>query len=98
MSGRGCPVIPPSLKEEEELRAIAGSRTLRHGKVQRAQIVLGCAEGESQGLIAKGLGSPLSRLVNGAVAIRTVVLKDSKTNSDLDGLAARMRVCGRSAQ
>ena len=55
MSGRGRPVIPLSLKEGEELRSIAGSRTLPHGK-QRAQIVLGCGEGESQGLIAKRLG------------------------------------------
>ena len=62
MSGRGRPVIPLSLKEreEEELRSIAGSRTLPHGK-QRAQIVLGCGEGESQGLIAKRLGlSPVT--------------------------------------
>ena len=36
MSGRGGPVVPLSLKEgeEEELRSIAGSRTLPHGKVQ----------------------------------------------------------------
>ena len=63
MSGRGRPVIPRSLKEgeEEELRSIADSRTLPHGKVQRAQIVLGCAEGESQGLITKRLGlSPVT--------------------------------------
>ena len=56
MSGRSRPVIPLSLKEGEELQSIAGSRTLPNGKVQHAQIVLGCAEGESQGLIAKGLG------------------------------------------
>ena len=51
MSGRGRPVIPLSLKEgeEEELRSIAGSHTLPHGKVQRAQIVLGCAEGSPKG-------------------------------------------------
>ena len=61
MSGRGRPVIPLSLKEEEELRSIAGSHTLPHGKVQRGQIVPGCAEGESQGLIAKRLGlSPVT--------------------------------------
>ena len=43
------------------MRSIAGSRTLPHSKVQRAQIVLGCAEGESQGLIAKRLGlSPVT--------------------------------------
>ena len=44
MSGRGGPVVPLSLKEgeEEELRSIAGSRTLTHGKVQRVQIVPGC--------------------------------------------------------
>ena len=49
MSGRGRPVIPLSLKEGE-------ARTLPHGKGQRAGIILGCAEGESQGLIAKRLG------------------------------------------
>ena len=38
MSGRGRPVIP--------------SRILPHGKVRRAQIVLACAEGESQAVIA----------------------------------------------
>ena len=36
--------IDLSLKEVEELRSIAGSRTLPHGKVRRGQIVLGCAE------------------------------------------------------
>ena len=61
MSGRGRPVIPLSLKEGEELRSITGYRTLPHGKVQRAQVVPGCAEGESQGLIAKRLGlSPVT--------------------------------------
>ena len=58
MSGRGRPVIPLSLKEgeKEELESIAGSRTLPHAKVRRAQIVLACAEGKSQALIAERVG------------------------------------------
>ena len=39
MPRRGRPAIPLSLKEgeKEELESIAGSRTLPHSKMQRAQ-------------------------------------------------------------
>ena len=39
MPRRGRPAIPLSLKEgeKEELESIAGSRTLPHNKMQRAQ-------------------------------------------------------------
>ena len=63
MAQRGRPAIPLSLKEpeKEELKTIAGSRTLPHSRVQRAQIVLWCAQGESHGVIAKRLGlSPIT--------------------------------------
>ena len=63
MPRRGRPAIPLRLKEgeKEDLESIAGSRTLPYSKVQRAQIVLGCAEGESHGMIAKRLGlSPVT--------------------------------------
>ena len=58
MPFRGRPAIPLSLKEveKEELRSIARSRSLPHSMVQPAQIVLGCGEGESHGVIAKRLG------------------------------------------
>ena len=57
MSRGGHPPIPISLGEgeKEKLRSGAHSRTLGHGMVQRAQIVLACAEGESQVMIAKRL-------------------------------------------
>lgn len=46
---RGRPVAPMSLDVEEknQLLSVARSRSLSHGVVQRAQIVLACAEGES---------------------------------------------------
>ncbi len=42
--------------KREELVGIAHSRRLLHGMVQRGQIVLACAEGESHLAIAKRLG------------------------------------------
>ena len=47
---RGRPVAPIVLSENEEveLRNLAHSRTLPHSLVQRAQIVLACAEGISR--------------------------------------------------
>ena len=54
----GRPPIPIRLgeEEEEELESMARSRRLGHGLVQRAQIVLACAEGESHVVIAQRLG------------------------------------------
>ena len=63
MSRGGPSPIPIGLGEgeKEKLRSGAHSRTLGHGMVQRAQIVLACAEGESQVMIAKRLGvSPVT--------------------------------------
>lgn len=42
--------------EKEKWLSIAHSRLLPHGMVQRAQIVLACAEGESHVVIAQRLG------------------------------------------
>jgi putative transposase len=52
---RGRPVTPIELDENEETRllSLARSRTLPHGLVQRAQIVLACAAGEPNSSIAK---------------------------------------------
>ena len=55
---RGRPVAPVSLNEEEKshLLSIARSRSLPHAVVQRAQIVLACANGESNTTIAERVG------------------------------------------
>lgn len=54
---RGRPVASLSVSEEEKvhLLSIANSRSLPHGIVQRAQIVLASAEGESNASIARRL-------------------------------------------
>ena len=55
---RGRPVSPINLSDEEknQLLSIARSRSLPHGVVQRAQIVLACAEGEPNTSIAQRMG------------------------------------------
>ena len=55
---RGRPVVPVVLSDEEnhQLRRVAGSRSLPHGVVRRAQIVLACAQGESNTAIAQRMG------------------------------------------
>jgi putative transposase len=52
---RGRPVTPIILNEEQkvQLQSLANSRSLPHGLVQRAQIVLACATGEANTAIAK---------------------------------------------
>lgn len=54
---RGRPTTPVVLDDEEKkhLISLAHSRSLPHGIVQRAQIVLACAEGEANSSIAKRL-------------------------------------------
>lgn len=54
---RGRPTTPVILNDEEKdhLTSLAHSRSLPHGIVQRAQIVLACAEGEANSSIAKRL-------------------------------------------
>jgi putative transposase len=54
---RGRPVAPIQLNDEErtQLMSLANSRSLPHGVVQRAQIVLACAEGEANSDIAARL-------------------------------------------
>jgi transposase len=54
---RGRPVPPIILSEDEkvQLNSLASSRSLPHGLVRRAQIVLACAEGESNASIAERL-------------------------------------------
>ena len=55
---RGRPVAPIVLSENEEveLRNLAHSRTLPHSLVQRAQIVLACAEGIPGSAVTRRLG------------------------------------------
>jgi len=54
---RGRPVAPIQLNDEErtQLMSLANSRSLPHGLVQRAQIVLACADGEANSQIAARL-------------------------------------------
>ena len=55
---RGRPTTPIRLdcQGKDQLRSIARSRSQPHGMVQRARIVLACAEGESHVAIASRLG------------------------------------------
>ena len=55
---RGRPVAPIVLCDDEKLQllSLATSRSLPHGLVQRAQIVLSCAEGETNSAIAAQMG------------------------------------------
>ena len=55
---RGRPVAPVVLTDDEEtqLLSLANSRSLPHGLVQRAQIVLACARGEANVSIARRTG------------------------------------------
>ena len=52
---RGRPVAPIVLTDDEKLQllSLANSRSLPHGLVRRAQIVLACAEGEANSSIAQ---------------------------------------------
>ena len=52
---RGRPVAPIVLNDDErsQLLSIARSRSLPHGVVQRAQIVIACGEGEPNSSIAQ---------------------------------------------
>jgi len=61
---RGRPVEPIILNEGEQsqLLSLANSRSLPHGLVQRAQIVLACAKGEANSSIAKRM-----RLTNATI-------------------------------
>lgn len=61
---RGRPLAPITLSDDEkrQLLSLANSRALPHGLVQRAHIVLACAEGEPNSAIAKRL-----RLTNATV-------------------------------
>lgn len=54
---RGRPVAPIVLNDDEkmQLMSLANSRALPHGLVQRAQIVLACADGEANVAIAERL-------------------------------------------
>jgi len=55
---RGRPMAPVVLTDDEEsqLLSLANSRSLPHGLVQRAQIVLACARGEANVSIARRMG------------------------------------------
>ena len=61
---QGRPIAPITLSDEEraQLLSLAKSRALPHGLVQRALIVLACAEGEPNSAIAKRM-----RLTNATV-------------------------------
>ncbi len=61
---RGRPIEPLVLNGDEkmQLQSLAQSRSLPHGLVQRAQIVLACAEGQANAAIARRM-----RLTNATV-------------------------------
>ena len=52
---RGRPIEPVVLTDDEkdQLLSLANSRSLPHGVVRRAQIVLACAQGEANASIAR---------------------------------------------
>ena len=52
---RGRPIEPVVLTDDEKdrLLSLANSRSLPHGVVRRAQIVLACAQGEANASIAR---------------------------------------------
>jgi transposase len=52
---RGRPVAPIVLSDDEkhQLLSLSNSRALPHGLVRRAQIVLACADGEANSVVAK---------------------------------------------
>jgi putative transposase len=54
----GRPIPPLDLSDEEvqQLQSIAYSRSFPHSIVQRAQIVLACAAGETNTVISKRMG------------------------------------------
>ena len=55
---RDHPMEPAVLTDDEksQLLSLANSRSLPHGLVQRAQIVLACARGEANASIARRMG------------------------------------------
>ena len=54
----GRPIAPIELSADEvsQLQSLAGSRTLPHSIVQRAQIILACAAGETNTAMANRIG------------------------------------------
>lgn len=54
--GRPLPPLQPSAEELSQLQRMASSRTMPHSLVQRAQIILACASGESNSHVAQRLG------------------------------------------
>jgi putative transposase len=54
--GRSIPPLVLSDDEVQQLQSIANSRSLPHSMVQRAQIVLACATGETNTAISKRMG------------------------------------------
>ena len=54
--GRPMPPLVLSDDEVQQLQSIANSRSLPHSIVQRAQIVLACAAGETNTAISKRMG------------------------------------------
>jgi putative transposase len=54
----GRPLVPLELSADEasQLQSLAGSRTLPYSVVQRAQIVVACAAGETNTAVDKHFG------------------------------------------
>jgi hypothetical protein len=83
--GRALPELTLSDHERSQLFAIARSRTLPHGIVRRAEIVLASADGESNKAIAKRMRLTQLTVGNGVGAISPKVLRVYMTNCVPDG-------------
>ena len=68
---RGRPIEPVVLTDDEkdQLLSLANSRSLPHGVVRRAQIVLACAQGEANASIARRMRLTMPPLASGGSAI-----------------------------
>ncbi len=79
---RGCPIEPLVLTDDakSQLESIAHSRSLPHGVVQRAHIVLASADGEANASIAKRLRLTMPLSASGATDIVSTASKACTMN------------------
>ena len=79
MPRRAIPIIL-NPDEKSHLLSLAQSRTLPHGLVQRARIVLACAEGEPGNVIAERLRLNKNTVAKWRKAMPSMALKGCTTN------------------
>jgi hypothetical protein len=85
MTGRPLASLEVSTAEEEGLRSLAGRRKTAQALALRARIVLACAAGEANQLVAAKLGVTPQTVGKGAPASSSGDLTGSMTN--------RVRAC-----